>query len=193
MISTSASLGFIYALITIVLLLNEWNELPIYRYLFIVLLVSSKYTHDIKHSQWCASLQYAYMAIFQLGLGPISLFIAAELVPSAARTFTQATGTAVSLLLSSKFKTPNVENTFCSAALTLIFPPLFNKAGPSLFILFAFFMGFICIFALAYQPETRNRPVDEIVEEYNKFSWLDWSRVTSCFRKKNRVYGLRGH
>lgn len=47
-ITTSAAMGIIYVLITIVLLLNEHNEASVYRYLFIVLLVGFRRTETVQ-------------------------------------------------------------------------------------------------------------------------------------------------
>ncbi|XP_028664757.1 solute carrier family 2, facilitated glucose transporter member 1 [Erpetoichthys calabaricus] len=97
---------------------------------------------------------FGLVSAFELGPGPISWFISAELFDQAARPFAMSLN---SLL--------NWGGKFLSA---LLYTPLLMVIGPYVYTIYAGILIAAFVFAFLHLPETKGRTFDEISSEFRK-------------------------
>ncbi|KAK1163360.1 solute carrier family 2, facilitated glucose transporter member 1, partial [Acipenser oxyrinchus oxyrinchus] len=130
----------------------------------ILLTVSEATMHCIPGMSYLqVLLVFSSISAYELGPGPISWFIAAELFDQSARPF----GMAFTCMLNwgGKF--------LCS----LLYPPLLNHMGAYVYLIFTAALCCSFTFTFFQLPETKGRTFDEIASE---------------FRQANRVVFLKG-
>ncbi|KAG0338055.1 hypothetical protein BG004_007382 [Podila humilis] len=94
---------------------------------------------------------FLYTAAFAIGLGPIPWLLLSELLPTYALSPASAVATAV--------------NWGTNFVIGLVFPTLNNALGNATFILFAAITVVGVIYVWYFVPETRARPIEEIMAE----------------------------
>ncbi|KAF8939309.1 general substrate transporter [Dissophora ornata] len=94
---------------------------------------------------------FLYTATFAIGLGPIPWLLLSELLPTYALSPASAVATSV--------------NWGTNFVISLIFPSLNKALGSGTFILFAAICGVGTVYVWFFVPETRARPIEDIMAE----------------------------
>ncbi|KAG0088827.1 hypothetical protein BGZ93_010226 [Podila epicladia] len=94
---------------------------------------------------------FLYTAAFAIGLGPIPWLLLSELLPTYALSPASSVATAV--------------NWGTNFVIGLVFPTLNNALGNGTFILFATLTGIGFLYVWFFVPETKARPIEEIMAE----------------------------
>lgn len=119
----------------------------------------------------------AFLFVFSLGTGPMAWFISTELSAVDARDRIQA------LSISCQYVTCFISS--------LIFLPLYHNTGPFSFLLFICPLSFCAIYLFIYLPETKNRPIEDILEDLQQRSLL--GKVPPTDWVQYYTYGLCIH
>jgi predicted MFS family arabinose efflux permease len=124
----------------------------------LILMYIFQYTNDYRMGYAFLGIFMAFLFVFSLGLGPPAWFISTELCSLEARAKIQ------SAAISSQYIT-------CFAS-SLLFFPIYHSVGPWSFLLFICPLTFCALYLYFFLPETKNRPIDEILEDLQRRSLL---------------------
>ncbi|KAI6228927.1 MFS domain-containing protein [Aphelenchoides fujianensis] len=123
-----------------------------------VLVFVFQYTEDIRFGYAFFGIFNLFLFVFSLGVGPLAWFLATELCSLQHRARIQ------SLSISCQYLT-----CFLSS---LIFLPLYHHVGPLSFLIFIVPLCLCTFYLLLFLPETKGRPIEEIVDDLQRRSLL---------------------
>ncbi|KAJ1994042.1 Bifunctional purine biosynthesis protein PurH [Dimargaris cristalligena] len=109
---------------------------------------------------------FLFIAFFAVGLGVTPWLFMTETFP----TYAQSAASSWCMIL----------NWFCNFIVGLIFPSLQSGLGDATFVPFAAITGAFTLFVLFFVPETKGKPVDEVISMLNQ---SDFGRAAAFFRR----------
>ncbi|KAE9550205.1 hypothetical protein FO519_006592 [Halicephalobus sp. NKZ332] len=110
-----------------------------------------KFTDNINIGYAFLIVFMLFLFVFSLGVGPLALFIATELATADYRPWMQSASISTQYLTC--FISP------------LIFFPAYEAVGPLTFLIFIVPLLLCCVYLYFNLPETKNRPIEDIVDE----------------------------